>query len=820
MKLKTTIILLVVAIIGISYVFLYEKKQMPQEEWEKLQKKVIPDFKSSLVNKVELNNEWGKILLEKNENNFWYIVEPKKLRADNSEINSILSEFEYMNKVGSFKQEGNKPFDLEDYGLDVPKTSITMFTNVPAKRDKIQIAGPKDKYTVFVGQKLAAGDNVYIKLDTSDEVIVVPGTLSDKVNKHILELRSKWVFSFDKEAVDNLQIKTDEFNIVCNRKGSFWKINEPVKDLADLQKIKDILGKFKNLQIEPTDFLPEEEEENLAKFGLESPQYTVTIQEKDITQSVIFGYSLDNKVYAKRTDESTIFLLKDTILIDLSKKPNDLRDRKVVRFDSIGTYGINKLEIKTPSDVITIGKSLDLDWIITKPINVYADQDTVKNFIEKIKTLEIEDFISDKPTDLAMYGLKDPLFEISVTKEEDRELAKFYVGKKLPEDNKCYVKRVGEEPVYTVPTTEFYDKLKDVLLSFRDRLVSDFDKDLAKKIVIEKPDRTFACDITNKRDVEGQMVWELSNPVQTTADAETVNQIVWDLSFLKAEKYITDEPKDLESFGLDNPTIKVSITYEKAAEDAPEGQNSGKDKTSGLAVQSKEPLTEKRTLLIGKNTKEGDRVSSYAMFSDSNFVFELPWPKVRDFNAELVPTKIFNFERPDVLTLTLDYPDRSLQLEKVNNVWNWKTKTPDQKNIQGKEADYYIRNLSELKSNYIEQYKPTDLTQFSLDKPQLVITAGLESGDVVVLSIGKKKNTQGYYAKSKDSDYVHVIDNETIAKLMKTEEDFTTIVDETIDKELLDALKSVPGENSYNQNPYGSPHGGSYGSPRSSGGFH
>ena len=213
----------------------------------------------------------------------------------------------------------------------------------------------------------------------------------------------------------------------------------------------------------------------------------------------MFGHSLDNKVYVKRTDEPTIFFLKDAILVDLSKKPNDLRDKKVVRFEAIGTYGINKLEIKTPTDLVAIEKSLELDWKITKPINIYADQDTVKNFIEKIKVLEIEDFVSDKPADLSLYGLKDPVFEISVTKEEDKELAKFYVGNKLPDGTKCYVKRVGEEPVYTVPTAEFYDKIENVLLTFRDRLVSDFGKDLAKKLVIEKPDRTFVCDITNKK---------------------------------------------------------------------------------------------------------------------------------------------------------------------------------------------------------------------------------------------------------------------------------------------------------------------------------
>ncbi len=810
MKLKTTIILLIVAAIGISYVFIYERKQLPHEEWERLQKKVLPDFKASIIKKIELINESGKVVLEKSGDNYWHIVEPLKLRSDNSEVNSILSEFEFMYKVGSFQKEGDKPFDLQDYGLDDPKTSITMYTDIPPKPGKILVTGPRDKYTVFIGQKLAAGDNVYIKLDTSDEVVVVPGSLLDKVSKNVLDLRSKWVFSFDKEAVDTVQIKTNEYNIVCNRKGNFWRLAEPVNDLADLEKIKDILGKFKNLQIDRTDFITEESGE-LVKYGLDSPRFTVTIGEKDTAQSVLFGHSLDNKVYAKRTDEPTIFFLKDNILVDLSKKPNDLRDRKVVRFDSIGTYGINKLEIKMPTDLIAIEKSLDLDWKLTKPVDIYADQDTVKNFIEKIKSLEIEDFISDKPEDLSVYGLKDPVFEISVTKEENKELAKFYVGDKLPDGTKCYVKRVGEDPVYTVPTAEFYDKIENPLLSFRDRLVCDFNRDLAKKIVIEKPDRTFSCEISNKKDAEGQFLWELSKPMQTVADTNAVNQIIWDLSFLKADCYITKAPEDLNVFGLNDPRIKVSVTYEKI----PEQSQDESEEKSGSGQKQKEAMErtfETRTLLVGKKITEGDKVSSYCMFSDSDLVFELSWPKIKNFDAELVPTKILNFDRTEVKELALNYVNNGVFLKKTNNVW--KLKNNEQKEVQGREVDYFVRNLDELKANYIEQYKATNLTQFSLDKPLLTITVSLESG-AAVLYIGKKKDANSYYAKNKDSDYIYVVGSEVIANLMKNEEDFTKSLIESLTKEVEDAAKAAVGEVPVGIKPQGKPMGSS---PH--GGFH
>ena len=812
MKFKTTLILLIVAAIGIGYVFLYERKQLPQEEWERLQKKVIPDFKSSLVKKIELKNESGKIVLEKRADSYWYIIDPQKIRADNSEINSILSEFEFMTKIGSFKQESGKTFDLKDYGLDTIKTSITMYTDVHAQPDTIQVSGPKSKYTVIIGQKLAAGDNVYMKLDTSDEVVVVPGSLYEKAHKNILDLRSKWVFSFDKEAVARLQIKTGNNNIVCGKKGSFWRLNEPVDDLADMERIKEILTKLKNLQIESTDFVSDDPSE-LTKFGLDNPQLTVTITENDVAQTVQFGYTLDNKVYVKRTDEPTIFFLKDMILADLNRKPNDLRDRRVVRFDTIGTYGLNKLEIKTATDSMVIEKALDLDWKITKPINVYADQDTVKNFIEHIKTLEIEDFVSDKPADLAAYGLQDVAFEICVTKEDDKQLARFYVGNKQKDGTKCYVKRINEDPVYTVATAEFYDKLENAILAFRDRLVSEFDKESAKKLVIEKPDRTFVCEKSSKKDSEGQDLWEISKPVQTTADTELINQIIWSMSFLKADSYVEKEPKDLKTYGLDEPVVKVSVTYEKPVEPAPAGQNKRKEEKpdpSGKPPAAVQKTVETRTLLVGKRTQQDARADSYCMYSDSNLVFLLSWPKIKDFTAELVPTNVLRFEKMEVRKLSLVYADNAIQMEKTNNVW--KLIGPNKKDPQGGEVDYYVRNLYDLKGSYIEQYKATNLTQFALDKPQLVVTVGLESGDAV-LYIGKKKDENNYYVKNKDADYIFVVDNELIAKLLKKEDDFMKVSDPLllIPADALNAPMGKPPMGSgmpHGKMPGGSGHGG------------
>jgi hypothetical protein len=337
---------------------------------------------------------------------------------------------------------------------------------------------------------------------------------------------------------------------------------------------------------------------------------------------------------------------------------------------------------------------------------------------------------------------------------------------------------------------------------------------MAKKIVIEKPERTYVCEVSSKKNAAGVVQWELSKPIQALADVDAINQIIWDMSFLKVEKFVVKGPKDLKPFGLENPGTKVSVTYEKINEQKmteSAGKSEEKSEPGAKSREIPEKVVETKTLFIGKKVEEGDTVSSYGMISDNDLVFVLSWPKVRNFNAELAPTKLFGFEKADVVKLTLRYTDKAIQMDRVNNVWKFKDN--EQKEIHGREVDYYVRNLSELRAGHIEQFKVTNLTQFSLDTPHLAITVGLENGDKV-LYIGKKKDTQGYYVKSNESDYIYVVDDESIGKLMKKEDDFTKVsIEATVDA-LIDEAASKTGEIPMGASPHGKPSGGPHG------GFH
>ena len=103
MKFRTTIILAIIAIIGVAYIFLYERKQYRTDEWKLRQQMVLPDYKPNQINKIEIKKENGPIVLEKVDEEHWRMMEPLQLRADKSEITDILYQFEFLGKIGILK---------------------------------------------------------------------------------------------------------------------------------------------------------------------------------------------------------------------------------------------------------------------------------------------------------------------------------------------------------------------------------------------------------------------------------------------------------------------------------------------------------------------------------------------------------------------------------------------------------------------------------------------------------------------------------------------------------------------------------------------
>ena len=166
MKFRTTIILLIIAAIGAAYIFLYDRKQYRTDEWVQRQQMVLPDYKVGQINKIELKKEKDTIILESADNVRWRMLQPLQLRADKAEVKDILSQFEFLRKVGTLKESETENFNLKDYGLDKPQIVVNLWMKKSAiLKGTKEATGAESKYTINIGDRLAAGQNtVYINI--------------------------------------------------------------------------------------------------------------------------------------------------------------------------------------------------------------------------------------------------------------------------------------------------------------------------------------------------------------------------------------------------------------------------------------------------------------------------------------------------------------------------------------------------------------------------------------------------------------------------------------------------------------------------------
>jgi hypothetical protein len=517
-----------------------------------------------------------------------------------------------------------------------------------------------------------------------------------------------------------------------------------VSDRGDTARIRDILSELKNLKIAKADYVSDKEED-IARHGLDEPRLTISIGSTEgDAQSLLLGHGLDDKIYAKRDDESSIFFVHDIVLSDLDLEGNDLRDKQLLRFDSIGTYGIEKVELEYPDTTLTMIKTEQYDWMITSPTEILADRDTIRKFVEKIKDLQIQLYEDDSGKNFDKYGLGDSSIGVSVFRKiGEGETVKFMIGDSDPDGGLCYVRKDGEDAVYSVPTDEFYDVAKAGFVAFRDKLVLEFPKESAQEIAIDRDGKTFVC----KKNEDGHILkWNMTSPVNMEADINSVNQVVWNLSFLVVSKIISLSAEDLGVYGLDSPVLKVSVTYEDS------GSVSG-DIEKGDLTRPKERVT--KTLLVGgKLEPENEKSNYYAKFAGEDIIFQIGWPDVRDYSVELVTKTLFNLDTSEVKSLKIKLPEKEMSFLR-NSDNKWEMMLPENKLLKGNFADRIVSAMNSLKAVSIVQYSSDNLSEYGLDMPLFSVTVSSGDGEDSLL-VGKEDESN-CFVMSKATNFIYLI---------------------------------------------------------------
>jgi len=767
MNYKTTIVMAVLVIAGLVYVLTVERKLKTTEQAKEAAKKVFADFKSEQGDRLQIarKTKSGKeetIEVQKIDSDHWRMVKPLSARADKSEINSLLSEFEFMEKVGTIKPEQGKPLDLKEYGLDKPQITATFYVGAAKKKAKKgkHEAKPTKQYKIMVGKKTAVGHNVYIQLAGNDEVYAVADTLLDKLKKKVNALRDKKVCEVDKSKVEKLKLDyADKPDIVCSQTKEGWKLEEPVADLGNKDEIDKLLDKIKDLKVDEDGFISENPT-NLAQYGLDKPKLTATVFQKGVAVTILLGKKVKgktDKIYAKRKDEPTILAVKKDILDDLAKKPNDLRDKKVVR---IQKDDVKKLQIQLAKGKVTLEKKGD-DWNITEPKQLKADNWEVGDFIESLGKLEVDAWVAEQPKDLKTYGLDKPAAVITAELKDKKGTKKLLLGKRAgKEGERWFAKRGDQNVILRVAKKDFYDQALAGYLTFRNRLILDFSKSNAKKLTVVRPDKMFVC---SKQKVGDEEKWMLSKPMKIEGDTNNIDDILWDLSYLKAKKLVEESPKDLKKYGLDKPRIQATVVYDEEVK-----SKAKKDKTKDKEAEKKKKMRQvTKTLLVGKPVgADKDKKNAYAMLKGGDLVFVVESSVVKNLQDELVTRRICKLDKDDVRYIVLEYPGKIVRYEKKNG--EWKMVKPKAKKASKSDIDDILNKIEDFRADSIAAYSAKNPGQYGLTAPRVKLTLGLKQGEkTIVIGANTKKDKDKFYLEAPPSDFVYIVEKYDVDKLMK-----------------------------------------------------
>lgn len=192
--------------------------------------------------------------------------------------------------------------------------------------------------------------------------------------------------------------------------GGKWQITAPKTLPADQEAVSSLLSSLSPLN---SDRLLDEKATDLSAYGLAKPEAEISVTEKNNkSEDLLLGDDTPTSsgAYAAVKGDPRVFVVASYNKTALDKSENDLRDKRLLTFDS---EKLSRVELTAKKETIEFGRSKD-QWQILKPKPMRANQSAVEDLVR---------------------SLGDAKMELSATDDEKKELSAFNAGQPVATAN-------------------------------------------------------------------------------------------------------------------------------------------------------------------------------------------------------------------------------------------------------------------------------------------------------------------------------------------------------------------------------------------------
>ncbi len=524
------------------------------------------------------------------------------------------------------------------------------------------------------------------------------------------------VFSLVREDLDLITIDSETTKIILVKENDRWMMTAPIKTETDTGEVESFIATALDAQIGRKLGAKDELKDSLADFGLDKPKLTVTLGSGDETEALLFGNAVasGDEVYAMASGSDQVFLIDGFVMEDINKDTTTLRDKALVAFspDDIVTLAVTR-----DSKTVTVKRQADDSWLITEPFEFSADTDEITDILDFISEEGAVGFAPEdaKPAD---YGLASPVITLLLV-DADGATSRLLIGKEAGDGN-YWAMREGRPSIFMV-TEQVKNKLTvsaDFIMnkSLLSYIVSD-----VTAFELTGPDGT----ISAVRDGRG---WKITKPEAVRGDRNAVNTLLSDLRDMKLSEIEEMPAKDLGRYGLDAPTLAVSVTVKDGDKER------------------------KSTLKIVRGAGE----TSYGYLSSGStggFIFSIPTETISAVNPTLASLKdraLLSYDQDTVTGITIAVGDKTYDFTRKKDAW--KMTEPARKKIDAESMKFLLEAIGGL--SYVEVLAETKegLKDWGLDEPGTTITLTGADGEIGTILLGEPKETvDGRYSAAVSS---------------------------------------------------------------------
>jgi hypothetical protein len=244
-----------------------------------------------------------------------------------------------------------------------------------------------------------------------------------------------------------------------------WQLTQPVQLSADADTVGTMVSSLSSLN---ADKIIEDKAADLQPYGLQMPTLDITVVKKDGKSSqVLIGDDTPtgSGAYAKLAADARVFTVTSYVKSSLDKNPTDLRDKRLLTFDS---DKLTRVELQAKGQPVEFGKNNQNEWQILKPRPLRADGSQVETLITKLKDAKMD--LAGAQLDIARSFAAAAKVAVAVVTDANGNQT---IEVRRDKDKNCYAKSSSVEGTYKV-ASDLGDALDKNIDDFRNKKLFDF----------------------------------------------------------------------------------------------------------------------------------------------------------------------------------------------------------------------------------------------------------------------------------------------------------------------------------------------------------